>query len=74
VLAQVHLAEAWLGGTARRLEEAAGVRVAFLTRLGEGVLPDAETVLQEGDLVHVVVREEHLAVAEEVFAAGPEEH
>jgi trk system potassium uptake protein TrkA len=73
-LAQVHLAEAWLGSTTRRLEEAAGVRVAFLTRLGEGMLPDADTVLQEGDLVHVVAREDQLATAEDVFAAGPEEH
>ena len=73
-LAQVHLSEAWLGHSARSLEEAARVRVAFLTRLGEGVLPDAETVLQEGDLVHVVVRDDHLADAEAVFAAGPGEH
>jgi len=73
-LAQVHLADSWLGHSARSLEEAAGVRVAFLTRLGEGVLPDAETVLQEGDLVHVVVREDQLSAAEVAFAAGPEEH
>jgi len=73
-LAQVHLADSWLGHSAQQLEKSAGVRVAFLTRLGEGVLPDAETVLQEGDLVHVIIREEHLAAAEEIFAAGPEEH
>jgi trk system potassium uptake protein TrkA len=63
-----------LGHAARVLEEAAGVRVAFLTRLGEGLLPNAETVLQEGDLVHVVIREEDLAAAEAIFAAGPGEH
>jgi trk system potassium uptake protein TrkA len=73
-LAQVHLNPTWLGRDARSLEQAAGVRVAFLTRLGEGVLPDADTVLQDGDLVHVVIREEHLAAAEAIFAAGPEEH
>jgi trk system potassium uptake protein TrkA len=73
-LAQVHLADSWLGHAARVLEEAAGVRVAFLTRLGEGLLPNAETVLQEGDLVHVVIREEDLAAAEAIFAAGPGEH
>src|SRR5882757_309841 len=66
-LAQVHLADSWLGHSAQQLEKSAGVRVAFLTRLGEGVLPDAETVLQEGDLVHVIIREEHLAAAEEIF-------
>jgi trk system potassium uptake protein TrkA len=73
-LAQVHVADAWLGHSTRQLEEATGVRVAFLTRLGEGILPTAETVLQEGDLVHVVIREEDLPAAEVVFAAGPEEH
>jgi trk system potassium uptake protein TrkA len=30
-------------------------RVAFITRLGEGLIPDEHTVLQEGDLVHVMV-------------------
>jgi trk system potassium uptake protein TrkA len=63
-----------LGHSTHQLEEATGVRVAFLTRLGEGILPNAETVLQEGDLVHVVIREEDLAAAEAVFDAGPEEH
>jgi len=33
----------------------------------------ADTVIQEGDLVHVLVREEDLPAAEAVFAKGPEE-
>jgi trk/ktr system potassium uptake protein len=72
-LAQVHLAPSWTGRTMRSLEDQSGVRVAFLTRLGEGYLPPADTVLQEGDLVHVLLRESDLAGAEAVFAAGPEE-
>ena len=47
---------AWVGERISELEEAAGARVAFLTRLGEGLLPGADTVLQDGDLVHVVMR------------------
>jgi len=30
-------------------------RVAFITRLGDGMIPDEHTVLQEGDVVHVLV-------------------
>ncbi len=73
-LAQVHLHPAWIGQAARTLEDASGARIAFLTRLGEGILPHAETVIQEGDLVHVLLREDTAARAEAAFAAGPEGH
>ena len=32
----------------------AAARVAYLTRLGEGLLPGADTVYQDGDIVHVL--------------------
>ncbi len=38
------------------MEPAVGVRVAFLTRFGEGMIPTASTVLQDGDLVHALVQ------------------
>ena len=41
--------------TAFGLARACGARVAFLTRYGEGLLPGEDTVLQDGDLVHVVM-------------------
>ena len=44
----------------RRLERDTGARVALLTRLGDGMLPHAETVLQEGDLLHVTVHTDRL--------------
>jgi len=31
-----------------------GTRVAFITRLGEAMLPGPGTVLQEGDVLHVI--------------------
>jgi trk system potassium uptake protein TrkA len=49
------------------------VRVAFLTRLGEAILPTSQTVLQEGDLVHVMMRTDEIAKVEEAFTEGPEE-
>jgi trk system potassium uptake protein TrkA len=72
VLAEVHLSPAWVGHRVARLETAASVRVAALTRLGQAILPNADTVLQEGDLVHVALALADSAKVEEVFAKGPE--
>ena len=50
---------------------AADGRVAFLTRLGEGLVPGPDTVYQEGDLVHVVMRHDDGPRVESVFAKAP---
>jgi trk system potassium uptake protein TrkA len=73
-LAEVHVDTGWVGQRVSRLEDAAGVRVAFLTRLGEGLVPGEDTVLQEGDLVQVIMRESDTGSVEAVFVKGPEEH
>ena len=70
-LMQVSVNPSWVGRPVTKLEVASGARIAFLTRLGEGILPTAETVLQEGDLVHVLLREDAAAMAESAFSAGP---
>jgi len=71
-LAEVPVDTAWVGHRVSRLEEASGARVAFLTRLGEGLLPGADTVLQDGDLVHVVMRDEDADAVENVLGHRPE--
>ncbi|WP_035806254.1 potassium channel family protein [Kitasatospora mediocidica] len=72
-LAEVPFATVWIGRRIGELEEASGTRVAFVTRLGEGVLPTPQMVLQEGDLVQVMLRRADLAAVEAAFAKGPEE-
>ena len=54
------------------LEDAAGGRVAFLTRLGAGMLPGPDTVYQEGDLLHVATMIDNLAVVERILDAAPQ--
>ena len=56
------------------LEDATGARVAFITRLGEGLIPDSHTVLQEGDLLHVTVRDTEISKVENIFSRSPEDH
>ncbi|MFD7921875.1 potassium channel family protein [Streptomyces sp. NPDC059740] len=72
-LAEVHTSDRWVGHKVSKLQEETGVRVAFLTRLGEAMLPTSQTVLQEGDLVHVMMRTDEVAQVEAAFAGGPEE-
>lgn len=72
-LAEVRVHLGWVGRPLDRLEAAAGCRVAYLTRLGEGIVPGHDTVYQEGDLVHVVMREADSAVVERVLASAPVE-
>jgi trk system potassium uptake protein TrkA len=60
-------------GKVSELEDT-GLRVAFITRLGEGMMADAETVLQDGDLLHLVMSESAADSINAAIAAGPEDH
>jgi trk system potassium uptake protein TrkA len=71
-LDQVPVPEAWIGGRTIVLQQQSRSRIAWLDRLGEGMLPVRETVLQEGDLLHLVMREENAAHAYTVLKRGPE--
>lgn len=70
-LAEVAYAPAWIGSRVTRLERAAQVRIPLLTRLGEGLVPGPDTVVQEGDLVHVVVEMSRLDEVTQALGAGP---
>jgi len=71
-LAEVHPHIDWFGLPVKEIEKAAKLRVAFITRLGEGLIPDDGTVLQDGDLIHVMLRDEELLSVEEILRKSPE--
>ncbi len=54
----------WVGSQTLAFQEQSGARIAWIDRLGEGVLPSRSSVLQEGDVLHLVMRE---GTAERVF-------
>ena len=72
VLAEVAYAPEWIGQRITRVEDATGARVALLTRLGDGMLPHADSVLQEGDLLHVTAAGDRLDDVVHVLAAAPQ--
>jgi trk system potassium uptake protein TrkA len=57
VLAEVAYSEHWLGEKVKLIEQAIGTRIAFISRLGQAIIPEPGTVLQEGDLLHVIAEE-----------------
>jgi trk system potassium uptake protein TrkA len=72
-LDQVPVGETWIGQRTVKFQEQSGSRIAWIDRLGEGMLPTRETVMQEGDLLHLVMREENADRVYSVVNTGPEE-
>jgi trk system potassium uptake protein TrkA len=71
VLTEVDLDAGWLGEPITSIEKAAPVRVAYLTRFGEGVVPAPSTSYQEGDTVHVMMRLEDSSEVGRILSAPP---
>jgi trk system potassium uptake protein TrkA len=53
------------------VEQAAGIRVAYLTRFGEGILPDAGTSYQDGDTVHAMLDVDRTTEVAHILAKSP---
>ena len=73
VLAEVDYDPSWVGEKVHALEEAVSARVAFITRLGEALLPGPGMVLQEGDVLHVIATHDDLGELQVVLGTrdGP---
>ncbi len=69
VLAEVAYSEVWLGQKVCDLELAAHARIAFISRLGEALVPGPSLVLQEGDVVHVIAEEGNIPEITRILAA-----
>ena len=69
----IQVPEHWVGQRTIHFQEQSRSRIAWIDRLGEGMLPTRDTVIQEGDMLHLVIREEGAAHAYSVLDHGPEE-
>lgn len=47
--------EGWIGRRLTELESAAAARIAFVIRFGEPILPQPDTVVQDGDIIYGAV-------------------
>lgn len=71
VLAELDIDPAWIGHPVASIEKAAGVRVAYLTRFGEGMLPTSGTSYQDGDTVHAMMRLDRSVEVSQILAKAP---
>jgi trk system potassium uptake protein TrkA len=74
LLADVPYHQAWVGRSVAKVESIVGVRIAFFTRFGDAVLVTPSTVLQDGDLLHVLMDRSDSQRVQDVLAAEPQEH
>ena len=65
--------EAWVGHDVAAFQIATGGRIGFVSRLGKGLLPSRGTLLQEGDLLHIIILESDVDQVMRSIEAGPEE-
>ena len=74
VIADVPLNPAWIGRRISEIESTSGGRVAYVTRLGEGMIPKVDTVYQDGDLVHLATTTAALSSVEQTLDQTPPVH
>lgn len=72
VLAEVAYHPGWVGTPVRELEKSAGTRLAFVNRMGETLLPKNDSVVQEGDVLHVMAVEADMDRINKVLSGAPE--
>ncbi len=63
----VDLHEDWLGRSVAEVELATTARVAYVTRLGRGILPTPDLVIQDGDSVRIIVPTDKAGAAQYVL-------
>jgi trk system potassium uptake protein TrkA len=74
VLAEVAFSPDWIGEHVKAVEASTLTRIAFIDRLGQAFVPEPGTVLQEGDVIHVVAKESELDRIAAMFGSRGGEH
>lgn len=60
-LAEVSYHDSWVGQNISKISDETNANIAIITRYGKAVLPDENSVLQDGDGIHVLAKTEELA-------------
>ena len=59
-LAQVSYHDSWIGHPISKIEKLASCKISVITRYGKALIPDVDSVLQDGDVIHVLALTEDL--------------
>ena len=69
VLSEVIVCPDWIGEPVKQVESSVGTKIVYIDRLGEAIVPQPGTVLQQGDVVHVIAPDSDLDRIEAAFAS-----
>lgn len=72
-LLQVHVHHGWVGRRVSELSSAADSPIPFVLRVGRGIIPNRDTIFQDGDLLYVACTTERTDEIESLFANPPAE-
>ncbi|VEP38580.1 Trk system potassium uptake protein TrkA [Tessaracoccus lapidicaptus] len=73
-LLQIHVHPGWVGRRISELQAAAGTPIPFVQRVGRGIVPDRDTIFQDGDLIYVACHTDRTDELETLFATPPAKH
>lgn len=73
MLAEMPTHSSWYGHAVVDLERSTGARVAFISRLGSGLIPHTDMVLQDGDLVHILAHTDDAPRVQAILAGSRED-
>lgn len=73
-LIEVHVDSDWVGTKVSAMEVATRARIPFLMRFGTGLVPDADTVFQDGDLIYAAVTNDQVGDVEDILGTAPVKH
>lgn len=70
-LLQVHVHRGWVGYKINDLSKRCNCPIPFVYRVGRGLVPDRDTIYQDGDLIYVACMVDHTDEVESLFANPP---
>ncbi|MCE1173192.1 MAG: TrkA family potassium uptake protein [Propionibacteriales bacterium] len=73
-LIEVHVSSDWVGTKVSAMEDATRARIPFLLRFGTGLVPDASTIFQDGDLIYAAVTNDQVGDVEDILGTAPVKH
>jgi len=73
VMAPLPFSADWIGERQSLIHARTGARVAFITRMGVAILPNIDTVVQEGDKMHFLFNKDARDAVVAALALGPKQ-
>jgi len=70
----VHVDSAWVGTRVAEMQRRIKAPIPFLSRFGQGLVPDETTLFQDGDLLYAGVANDDESRVEAILGQPPAQH